>query len=414
MTAAKLRIAGDSDKATPRRVEFTEARVAAFTCPAGKERQYTYDSGLRGLAVMVTANGAKAYYVVKKLGGRVVRYPIGDCEALSVKRAREKAAADIVDITNGVNPLARRRQSQADLTLGKLWEWFLKNHAKARNRSWRNDEIRYELHLAAWKSRRLSDITRGDVQRLHSKIGAAGTPIAANRALALLSVMFSKARNLGYAGDNPTKGVERFRETSRERFLQADELPRFFEALDDEQTPVVWRDFFKLCLLTGARSGNVKTMAWQDISLDRGEWRIPDEQFKTGHGMVVHLSAEAVAILRDRQNESAYVFPSYGKTRHIESPAKAWTEILERAGITGLRIHDLRRTLGSWQAATGASLPVIGKSLGHRHVSTTQVYARLDINPVREAVNTATAAMMAAVKTATNAKTGSKGQKKVD
>ena len=91
-----------------------------------------------------------------------------------------------------------------------------------------------------------------------------------------------------------------------------------------------------------------------------------------------------------------WVFPSYGKTGHLVEPKKAWNRLLDRAEISDLRIHDLRRTLGSWQAATGASLPVIGKSLGHKNQATTAIYARLDLDPVRQAVNTATAAMLAA------------------
>jgi integrase len=78
------------------------------------------------------------------------------------------------------------------------------------------------------------------------------------------------------------------------------------------------------------------------------------------------------------------------------APNKAWDRILENSGLENLRIHDLRRTLGSWQAKTGASLSIIGKSLNHKNVATTAIYARLDLDPVRAAVDAATNAMMAA------------------
>ncbi len=105
-----------------------------------------------------------------------------------------------------------------------------------------------------------------------------------------------------------------------------------------------------------------------------------------------------MTILRIRKptEPPTFVFPGDGKSRHLIEPKRGWNRILERAGIDNLRIHDLRRTLGSWQAKTGASLAIIGKSLNHKNQNTTAIYARLDLEPVRESVNTATSAMMAA------------------
>jgi integrase len=116
----------------------------------------------------------------------------------------------------------------------------------------------------------------------------------------------------------------------------------------------------------------------------------------------VHLPADALVILKERQQaaKGPWVFPSTGKSGHVEEPRKPWESILERAKLVGVRMHDLRRTLGSWQAASGASLSVIGKSLGHRNVATTAIYARLNIDPVRESVNKATTAMQLAVEQA--------------
>ena len=115
--------------------------------------------------------------------------------------------------------------------------------------------------------------------------------------------------------------------------------------------------------------------------------------------MTVALSPKAIEILerrKDASNGGEWVFPGLGSTGHLVEPKAAWQRICKRAGIEDLRIHDLRRTLGSWQAATGASLPVIGKSLGHKSLGATQVYARLNIDPVRIAVNRAVDAMMLA------------------
>ena len=99
---------------------------------------------------------------------------------------------------------------------------------------------------------------------------------------------------------------------------------------------------------------------------------------------------------KEAANGSPWVFPHKTKCGHITEPKNAWARICKSAKLSDLRIHDLRRTLGSWQAAGGSSLHVIGKSLGHRNQATTAIYARLNLDPVRESVNRATAAILAA------------------
>jgi integrase len=258
--------------------------------------------------------------------------------------------------------------------------------------------------------RKASTITQADVQRLHASIGSKGH-YAANRALALVSVVFSRcAANL----PNPAKGIRRFKEQSRDRFLHADELRAFFKALEAEPSGD-WRDFFVVSLLTGARRANVLAMRWADVNLDRGLWRIPETESKNHEPLICVLVVPVVEILRRRFAEnggaSPFAFPGVGKTGHLAEPKKPWHEILDRAGLLDaagkntVRIHDLRRTLGSWQAAGGASLSIIGRALGHKNVATTAVYARLDVDPVRQSLEAATQAMLtaAAGKTSTRA-----------
>ena len=146
-----------------------------------------------------------------------------------------------------------------------------------------------------------------------------------------------------------------------------------------------------------ARRANVQAMRWEDISFDLGFWRIPDT--KSGKPVVVPLSPQAMEILRshkERCKPSPWVFPSHGKTGHLVEPKSAWKRLLARAGLSDVRVHDLRRTLGSWQAITGASLPIIGKSLGHGQPATTAIYSRLALDPVPEFVDKANTAMLQA------------------
>lgn len=190
-------------------------------------------------------------------------------------------------------------------------------------------------------------------------------------------------------------GVKRFPERSRDRFLSADELARFFQALEQEPNEAA-REFFLVALLTGARRANVLSMRWADIDLKGQTWRIPET--KNGTPQNVPLVGPVLEILQSRRKttSSFFVFPGRGKTGHLVEPKKAWARVCLAAGIKEARIHDLRRTLGSWQAKTGASLPIIGKSLNHKSASTTSIYARLDLDPVRTAMEKAAEAMLEA------------------
>jgi integrase len=203
----------------------------------------------------------------------------------------------------------------------------------------------------------------------------------------------------GYLEANPATRLRKYTEESRDRFVEADEFPRFWTALEAEPNEKL-RDYFKIALFTGQRRGNVLSMRWEDINLDSATWTIP--KTKTGKHSVP-LTVAAVEILKRRREEAAedavYVFPSrqHG-CGHLVEPTPVWRSILKRAGIENLRIHDLRRSMGSWQAITNASLPIIGKTLGHSQAQTTSGYARLSSDPVRAAMETATAAMMDAAK----------------
>ncbi|MGB4191996.1 MAG: site-specific integrase [Rickettsiales bacterium] len=198
--------------------------------------------------------------------------------------------------------------------------------------------------------------------------------------------MFNKAIDWGWEGINPCRGVKKLKEKSRERFLKGEEISKFFESLNNEPNET-FKDFFYICLLTGARRRNAQSMNWNNIYFNRFEWLI--QETKNGESQTLPLVPQAISILKNRYDgrTSDWVFPSLAsKSGHIEEPKKAWRRILKEANIKDLRIHDLRRTLGSWQAATGANSYIIGKSLGHKTQQATAVYARINLDPVRESV----------------------------
>jgi len=382
------------------KLTFTKARLDALPAPESG-RRYDYDSKVSGLTLCTTAAGCKTFYYCRRVNGPYQRIVIGRYPDVAIEQARREAAKLAGQIASGANPQDRKRAARREMTFGDLFADYLDRHAKPHKKSWEQDQKQFDRYLKPLAGRKASAITQADVQRLHAGIGNKGR-YSANRALALVSVVFSRcAAHL----PNPAKGIRRFKEQSRDRFLHADELRAFFKALEAEPSGD-WRDFFVVSLLTGARRSNVLAMRWADVNLDRGLWRIPETESKNGEPLICVLVGSAVEILRRRFAEidgaSPFAFPGVGKNGHLAEPKKAWHGILERAGLLNadgkntVRIHDLRRTLGSWQAAGGASLSIIGRALGHKNVATTAVYARLDVDPVRQSLESATQAMLTA------------------
>jgi len=374
--------------------------TAETAAPARPRPAYYRDSATPGLQLRVMPSGVKTFVLARRMGGRPVRWTLGQFPAVSTAQARRQAVRLAGQVSFGQDPTEERRKVREESTLAELFTLYLEGHAKPHKRSWKADVDQFDRYLAPWRPRKLSTLRHTDVAGLHATIGRDNGHYAANRLLALLSGMFNFAAGLGYAGGNPAKGVKKFKELTRDRFLHADELRAFFAALAVEPDP--WPDLFMLSLLTGARRANVLGMKWADLELTRGLWRIGEAESKSKEPLLCVLAPAAVDILQrraetaDKGKPSQYVFPSWGKKGHITEPKGAWRNILSRAGLHDLHLHDLRRTLGSWQAACGASLSIIGRSLGHKNVATTAIYARLDMDPVRASVDAAAGAIMAA------------------
>lgn len=480
------------------KLNFSRSALVPLPAAGAGKRAYYGDIKEPGLMLCVTGTGTKSFQVYQKVDGRPVRVTLGrfnesladsvelprgcshndflsNTPDLNVRMARSLAALVKIDLKAGMNPADTKRAKRAELTLGEMLEEYISRHLIPHGKKTIEDvkanfarylgelpDLPQKKHGKArskppgavnWQRRRLSTISTQDIKKLVSDLGRDVGKHAANRALELIRAIFNCAIEWGlFDKVNPAIGAKKFRTNSRERFIQADELPRIFKAIAEEPNRDV-RDYVLLSLLTGARKNNVIAMRWEDINLERAEWLIPDT--KNGSPVTVPLMPEAVGILVERKESksSDFVFPGRGKSGHMEDPKKGWkrifdrdeltqlaerinaagggfawplvkergpgdhgrkeenlTESLERARLvaaemkidtTGarikdLRIHDMRRTLGSWQAANGASLVVIGKSLGQKDIASTAIYSRLNLEPVRESMQTATRAMFVA------------------
>ncbi|MCD6308496.1 MAG: tyrosine-type recombinase/integrase, partial [Candidatus Latescibacteria bacterium] len=220
----------------------------------------------------------------------------------------------------------------------------------------------------------------------------------ANRLRSLIHKLFTFARERGADIPNPVTGIPKFREEKRKRFLMRDEAGPFFRALNAETNTTI-KHFVTLALCTGIRSGNIRAGRWEQINFNASTWHLPEAK---GGAYTVPLTSWALEVLRDRREmySGDWIFPAEGwsKTGHLGDPHKAWKALTAQAGIEGLRIHDLRRTLASWMSMEGISYPVISTALGHA-VGTgaiTMIYARTDLETVRTAMETALAAMLRA------------------
>lgn len=379
--------------------KLTKTLLAGLAVPAAGKRQVIYDTETPKLAMRITHTGVRAFYVVKRMGGTMVWLKLGTFPDMTCEQARKEADKVLGEFAKGENPAAVKRAVKKELTFGEAFNDFLARKRK-RDGSPLSDKTKKDykdllrLYLDGIEGKRLSVIERTEIKAIHART-TKKSAAQADRVVAVVSAVFTfMLAHEHFSGQNPATRIQKNPAPSRDRFLQADELTPFFKALS-ESTNEIMRDFFLLALLTGARRANVSAMRWVDVDLEVGVWRIA--KTKNGTPQSVTLSPEAVTVLKSRRaGGGEFVFPGKGKTGHIVEPKKAWATLRKKAGIENLRIHDLRRTLGSWQARTGASLPIIGKSLNHKTHQATAIYARLDLDPVRQSVNTATAAMMEA------------------
>lgn len=272
-------------------------------------------------------------------------------------------------------------------TFKELFTLYYQRHALVKLKDPANVHYWGTKHLPKWAEREAGTITRDEVQDWVDELGTKSTS-AATRAVNQMSAIFAWAIKRGrFKGVNPCTGVERFEHRSRDRFLWPEEIDRFTKALNASRPDV--RDLYWMFLLTGARKSNVLSMRWDEVDHALAIWRIPYDKIKNGETHMIPLAPPALAILERRKavSTSPWVFPGRRAGSHLVEPKRSWQRLCKDAGIQNLNIHDLRRTLGSYMAINGESQYVIGKALGHRDPRSTAVYARLDLSPVRRAID---------------------------
>ena len=401
------------------KIKLTKTAVDAL---APRERPFlVWDMDLPGFGVRVQPSGAKAYLVQFRVGGggrsaSEYRRTIGKTTAITAVQARKAAAELLAKVRLGADPVGERKAAQAVPTFAELANEWLAVHVKAKRKG--RTAAEYERILKTVINpeigeTRFTDLRRADAARLHE--GMAETPALANRALAIISSVWNWAarREIVEMSDNPAKGVERYKEQGRERFLSSDEFARLGDALHDaetigipynvdETTPGakhfakpenrrVKLDPFavaaiRLLILTGARLREILDAKWSQVDLERGVLFLADS--KTGK-KPVYISAAAQAVLASlpRVEGNPHIIAGAKEGAPRADLKKPWAAVCRAAGLEGLRLHDLRHSFASLGAGGGLGLPIIGKLLGHSQAATTQRYAHLDADPLRRAVD---------------------------
>jgi integrase len=372
--------------------------VEALPIPEAGQAVY-WDDQLTGFAVRISDRGTRTYFVQGRLAdGRQIKAKIGRHGAVTAEQARARAKALLGAMAAGDDPAAERRRARATErerraapTIKDLLDRYLDEHAKRRKRqrSIESDQSLINRHLVPAIGRvKVADLTHGMVERLHGQIGIA-TPIAANRAVALLSKAMSLAIKWEMRADNPCRGIERNAEERRERYLTPVELGRLCDALNRYHGDLAAAGIAFL-MLTGARRGEALTARWRDFDPTAGVWSKPSAHTKQKRTHRVPLSAAARTVLVQLAEQSApndppadgYVF---GGPVMIHRMRNVWGAVRREAKLPGLRLHDLRHAYASVLASGGLSLPIIGALLGHTTPTTTARYAHLLDDPLRQA-----------------------------
>lgn len=397
--------------------KLTKRTIDAVPSPTGSERVVIHDSEVKGFSIRIS-RGARTFYLYRWISGRPQRIRLGAYPELTPEAARRLAEKYNGEAAQGKDLAAdrrrRRQPNRTDPTIGEVFTHTLEQHWKPTCRTWKEQQRLFETYTPkSWNGRRLSSLAKVDVLERHRTIGKEHGPYVANRWRGVLHRLFEVAiEDFDFAGGNPVRKVKPFAEAERERFVTPEELPRLFDAIDAAEDVRI-ADFLRLALLTGARKSAILRMRFADVDLGRAVWTIPAVDSKNGSPIHLPLVPEAIEVIRSRLVAAGgreWVFSGRHGKGHLTDVRKPVAKVFAAAGLEGVRLHDLRRTFGSWQAANGSSELLIGKSLGHRNTRSTAVYARLTLDPVRESVEKATNAMREVVQ-ADRAKRGSVSKK---
>jgi integrase len=397
------------------KIKIATDTVSALMKSAKPNRTtFYFDAELAGFGLYRTTTGTGTFFAEFRpvAGGAKKRLKLGRVGTLKANEAREAARKAIANAALGKDLAKSRADGRAGVTVAKLLELYNERTRDKRKASTADGydliaKVNIAPHIGTTKA---AVVTRQEVQKMHSKVGASSGKYAANRAVSVLKAAYSWGGKQGHVpeGINPASGIDRYKEEPRERFLTTDEMLSIGEAMIEAETiglqvdagtakhaPVGQRVVMspyataavRLIMLTGARLREILHLRWTEVDLERGVLRLPDS--KTGK-KVIYLPVAAVDIIKGLTKLGAFVIAGESAGTKKEKPRadlkRPWAAICKRAGVTGVRIHDLRHTFASIGVGDQMGLPVIGALLGHSNAATTKRYAHAADEVQRRAV----------------------------
>jgi integrase len=363
------------------RAYLSQGFVRRVRCPAGRRKIDFFDPQLAGFMLEVRASGGKTFYQrYRDRRGRERQYKIGPANVVPVREARRKARRILAAAVLGDDPQQQRLELRSIPTFSEFIKSRYLPFVKSTKRSWRTDESVLRIHILPALGRLpIDEVSSARIAallgRMRGKGYASGTT---NRVLVLLRFVFNLARKweVRGVGQNPAAGFQTEADVCRERFLSTAEVERLLSALANDENQVAAKAIH-LLLLTGARRNEVTQARWEYVDWQKSTLLVPKS--KAGRARVITLSAHAIAVLRSMPpiEGNPFVFPSKVTGRPCPSLHFPWLRIRRRAGLTGVRLHDLRHSFASFLVNNGVSLYVVQGLLGHSQPRMTQRYAHL-------------------------------------
>ena len=403
---------------------LTAAAVKRLNPPARGQVDH-FDAALPGFALRISYKGTKSWVILYRFRGKLCRLTIGRCASLSLADAREKAQEKFRLVERGIDP----KEEEASLkalsphppdTFGAVADLFIERYAKRKNKGWRETERIFEKYVKpVWGHYPLAEINRADVVRLLDQVEDNNGIYMANRVLAAVRKLFNWAlveRSL--IETTPiVPGMNRGKETARDRVLKDDEVKSLWSASESLGAP--FGPWLKFLLITGQRRGEVASMKWSDLSDDMTLWTLAAENSKSNRKHEIPLPQLAVDLLSNLPHSGDYIFSS-GKAsiteksksdapkKSTDRPVSGFSKTKKRLDglIKKLRkknalpamgkwvFHDLRRTAASNMAKMGVPRLHISKVLNHADPSVTAVYDRHSYIPEKTRALNAWAQML--------------------
>ena len=387
---------------------LTETFIKALAPPKHGSR-LIWDTELTGFALRVFApsktcpTGVRTFLLTYRVNGTERRYRIGSWPDWSVVAARAEAKEIRQRVDRGEDPARERRERREAPTMVDLAERYEREHLPRKSEQSRHDDGVMLGHILkhVGADRRVAEVHFGDIVALHRSLTDSGRPVLANRVVSCASRLFSLSLKPMAGEDrpwrdqalgNPCKGIERNPEQAKERFLSPAEIAAVVEGLDAYgRTPAA--DCLRLIMLTGCRPGEAMLATWEQFDAQPGFWIKPSSHTKQRREHRLPLSAPArqlvadVRSLRGEINPNEFVFPGQIPGQPLQQLRSCWDAVCKHAGLSGVRIYDLRHTFAATGAGGGLSLPLIGRLLGHTQHRTTMRYAHLADDPLREAAD---------------------------